>query len=102
MVSWLVDQRLVLAIGGKRLVQLSYKHGSSRVVEPHDYGVHKGVERLLAYQVGGFSSSRQPYGWRMFDIADIDELIVLDRTFAGSRGADQRHRVWDELFARVT
>ena len=102
MVDWLVDQRLKQAITEKRLVELSYKRGPVRALEPHDYGVQKGVERLLAYQVGGFSRSGPPHGWRMLDIADISELVILDRTFAGSRDADQRHRDWDEIFARVT
>jgi len=102
MPDWLVDQRLRQAIAEKRLVALSYKRGPLRTLEPHDYGLQHGVERLLAYQVGGFSRSGPPHGWRMLDLADISEVVVLDRTFAGSRDAEQRHRTWDDLFARVT
>jgi hypothetical protein len=42
------DKELRQAIAGKRLIQLSYK-GKLRVVEPHDYGIYKGVPRLFVY-----------------------------------------------------
>jgi hypothetical protein len=100
---WVVDAELVRAIKEKHLVEFSYKRGPRRIVEPHDYGIQRGVTRLLGYQVGGFSRSGTPHGWRMFEHADLAGLEVLDRTFPGSReDADQRHRIWDQLFARVT
>ena len=102
MPHWSVDAQLVRAIHEKHLVEFASRRGPRRVVEPHDYGIQKGVPRLLAYQVGGFSRSGAPHGWRMFDQADLTDLEILERTFAGSReDADQRHRVWDRLFARV-
>ena len=97
-----MDNRLVLAIKEKRLIELSYKNHLRRVVEPHDYGIQQRIERLLCYQVGGYSSSRKPRGWRMFDYSNIHGLIVLERRFPGSRSdAAQHHRKWDVLFARV-
>jgi predicted DNA-binding transcriptional regulator YafY len=90
-----IDQKLRSAIANKRLVQLRYE-GARRVVEPHDYGVQKGTVRLLAFQL------QTAPGWRLFDIAKIEELAVLDAVFKGSRGAShQTHHVWDVVYARV-
>ena len=36
------------------------------IVEPHDYGVRKGVVKLFAYQVDGESNSDKLPEWRMF------------------------------------
>ena len=44
---------LQAAIKQKRLVELIYKE-KVRILEPHDYGVHKGSAKLLGYQVGRF------------------------------------------------
>jgi predicted DNA-binding transcriptional regulator YafY len=90
-----VDERLRFAITNKRLVKLTYS-GSVRVVEPHDYGVQKGSDRLLGYQL------QTAPGWRLFDVAKIEELAVLDTAFKGSRGAShQQHHRWDTVYARV-
>jgi hypothetical protein len=57
-----VDELLRTAIGRKRLVRLVYKD-KSRIIEPHDYGIHNGSVKLLAFQVGGASRGRLP-NWR--------------------------------------
>ena len=89
------DDELRFAITNKRLVKLTYG-GRARVVEPHDYGVQNGAVRLLAYQL------QTAPGWRLFDVAKIEELAVLDAVFRGSRGAaHQNHHVWDVVYARV-
>ena len=97
-----LDAQLRFAIANKRLLQLLYSD-AVRVSEPHDYGVYKGVLRLLAYQLraaGG--SSQNPRGWRMLDAGKIASCTVLDESFPGSRGdAHRQHYVWDELHARV-
>jgi hypothetical protein len=98
-----VNSHLVLAIHNKRLIEFVYKNGRPRIVEPHDYGIRKRVEELLAYQVSGDSTSGTPSGWRTFTVADMTELRVLDRGFPGSRAdASQHHLTWDVLFARVS
>jgi predicted DNA-binding transcriptional regulator YafY len=97
----MVDERLRFAITNKRLVKLSYSE-SVRVVEPHDYGVQKGVARLLAYQQQSFGPKKSEPGSRLFDLAKIEELAVLEAVFKGSRGAShQNRRVWDVVYARV-
>jgi hypothetical protein len=98
-----MNHDLVRAIVDKRLIELVYKFGRARVVEPHDYGIRHGVECLLAYQISGESRSGAAHGWKQFEVAHVRQLRVLERQFAGSRsGSAQHHRTWDTLFARVT
>jgi hypothetical protein len=90
------------AIVDTRLIEFVYKSGRSRIVEPHDYGIRGGVERLLAYQISGASRSGAPHGWKHFDVDGMTQLRVLDRRFPGSRSdSSQHHGNWDTLFARV-
>jgi hypothetical protein len=97
-----VNSALVIAISGKRLIEFVYKGGRPRIAEPHDYGVRKGVEGLLAYQISGESRSGTPNCWKHFDVEDMRQLRVLDRQFPGSRAdSSQHHGQWDKLFARV-
>ena len=97
-----LDARIRLAIANKRLVEVSY-NGRARVAEPHDYGQQKGLDRLLVYQLSYTSSfGREAVGWRLFDVAKIESLEVLDTPFKGSRRTpDQDHHKWDVLYARV-
>ncbi|HEX6215408.1 MAG TPA: hypothetical protein VFZ38_11340 [Vicinamibacterales bacterium] len=97
-----IEARIRLAIANKRLVEVGYK-GRARVAEPHDYGKQKGMDRLLVYQLRVPSSSgRDAMGWRLFDVAKIESLAVLDTVFKGSRRtSDQVHHQWDVLYARV-
>ena len=97
-----VNADLVRAIASKRLIEIIYKAGRPRTVEPHDYGIQKGVERLLGYQLSGESASGTPHGWKCFVIEEVRDLRVLARTFPGPRAdASQQHRSWEVLFARV-
>jgi hypothetical protein len=98
-----VNDELVRAIVGRYLIEFIYKAGGVRIVEPHDYGIRHDGECLLGFQVSGESRSRAPHGWKQFDVAQIRQLRVLDRQFAGTRAdSAQHHRTWDRLFARVT
>jgi hypothetical protein len=97
-----VHQELVDAIREKRLIEFTYKFGSARVVEPHDYGVRRGEASVLGYQLSGPSRSGVAHGWKHFKVDDMRQLQVLDRHFPGSRADNaQQHRQWDLLFARV-
>ena len=98
-----MNSDLVLAITQKRLIEFVYKAGRTRIAEPHDYGMRRGVEQLLAYQISGASRSGAPHGWKHFDVGGMTQLRVLDQRFPGSRAdSGQHHREWDTLFARVT
>jgi hypothetical protein len=98
----LVNLQLVAAIKEKRLIEFVYKGGRPRIVEPHDYGIRGGVEKILAYQTSGESRSGNPHGWKWFEVENMRQLTVLDRQFAGTRAdSNQNHFEWDTLFARV-
>jgi hypothetical protein len=95
-----VDEMLYSAIGNKRLLRFRYK-ASLRVVEPHDYGIQKGIARLLCWQVGGKSSGRIP-GWRWIDVEGIEACEMLERSFPGRREVQSgEHHQWDKVFIRV-
>ncbi len=96
-----VDQLLRMAIKQRRLIRLLYG-GKERIVEPHDYGIHNGSAKLLAYQVAGASSNRLP-NWRWMEADSISNIQLLDRTFPGGRPSPSgKHHGWDALFIRVT
>jgi hypothetical protein len=95
-----VDELLRAAIDQKRLIGLVYLN-KPRIVEPHDYGIHSGSVKLLAYQVGGASSRPLP-NWRWMEVVSISDLRLLDQTFPGGRPTPSgKHHRWDQLFARV-
>jgi len=87
------------AIQNKRLIRFVYQN-KERIVEPHDYGIQKGIARLLSWQIAGQSSGRLP-GWRWFDVRGMREVEVLDKTFPGNRDVAGSHHRWDQVFIRV-
>jgi predicted DNA-binding transcriptional regulator YafY len=93
------DPMLYGAIEKKRLIRFEYK-GKERVVEPHDYGIQKGIQRLLSWQIGGQSNGRIP-GWRWFDVTEMRDVEVLDKSFAGNREVSGKHHQWEKVFIRV-
>lgn len=94
------DELLRTAIQQKRLIRVVYK-GKPRIVEPHDYGIHKGSAKLLSYQVGGASSGKLP-NWRWMEVDSISDGDLLTRTFRGGRPTRSgKHHQWDEVFIRV-
>ena len=95
-----VNPLLWKAIEQRRLIRLLYKD-RERIVEPHDYGIHKGLAKLLAYQIGGSSSQKLP-NWRWLDADLISGIELLNRTFPGGRPTPSgSHHKWDKLFIRV-
>jgi hypothetical protein len=102
--SHALNDRLRYAIANKHLIEICY-HGSVRVAEPHDYGVHKGIERLLIFQLRDsvHAHNHSATGWRLLDTSQIEECLVLEKNFPGSRGLlHQSHLVWDVVYARVS
>jgi hypothetical protein len=95
-----IDELLRMAIEQKRLIRLIYR-GKPRIVEPHDYGIHKGSIKLLGYQVGGSSSGPLP-NWRWLEVNLISEIALLNQVFPGGRPSPSgKHHQWDQLFVRV-
>jgi hypothetical protein len=98
-----VNPDLVRAIREKRLVELVYKDGPARTVEPHDYGVRRNREFLFVFQISGASRSGSSHGWKWLEVEEIREFRILERRFPGTRAdSAQQHRDWDTLFARVS
>ena len=95
-----IDELLRAAIEQKRLVRFHYKD-KLRIVEPHDYGIHKGSVKLFGYQVGGVSSEPLP-NWRWALVNAISDLDLLNRNFPGRRPtASGKHHQWEQVFLRV-
>jgi predicted DNA-binding transcriptional regulator YafY len=96
------DPLLRLAIADKRLLQFRYD-SNPRVAEPHDYGIQGGSTRLQAYQLRGPArAGKNVVGWRNFQVSRMEDCVVLEQTFPGSRGRfHETHRKWDILYARV-
>ena len=95
-----VNPLIWTAIEQKRLLRFRYKN-RERIVEPHDYGIHKGIIKLFGYQVGGSSSQKLP-NWRWAERDLISNIQMLDRTFPGGRPTKSgKHHTWDKLFIRV-
>ena len=95
--------RIREAIAEKKLIEIWY-NAQSRVVEPHDFGVQGGIERLLGYQLRSSRAAfgKDTVGWRLFDLGKIESITVLDMPFKGSRrDGRQDHHTWDTLYARV-
>jgi predicted DNA-binding transcriptional regulator YafY len=95
-----LDHLVRTAIEETRLLRLRYRN-KDRVVEPHDYGQHNGVIKLLTWQVDGSSSGPLP-NWRWMELDQIFDAQMLDQTFAGGRPTpSSKHHKWDKLFLRV-
>jgi hypothetical protein len=95
-----VNPLIWAAIEQKRLLRFRYRN-RERIVEPHDYGIHKGLVKLFGYQVGGSSSQKLP-NWRWAEQDLISDIRLLDRTFPGGRPTKSgKHHKWDKLFIRV-
>ena len=97
-----LDSQLRFAIANKRLIRFTYE-SAVRVAEPHDYGLRDGAPKLLAYQrQKAGRKDLHVRGWRWLDIAKIQDCIVLEDSFSGTREKeDQQHHHWDVLYARV-
>jgi hypothetical protein len=95
-----LDQLLQTAIEQTRVIRLRYGN-KNRIVEPHDYGVHNGVRKLLTWQIGGSSNSPLP-GWRWMETDLITDAEILAQTFPGGRVTPSgKHHEWEQLFLRV-
>jgi hypothetical protein len=97
-----LDTLIRFAIENRRLIRFTYQ-GAVRVAEPHDYGQRKGETKVLAYQrEKAGRKTDDARGWRWLDTSKLDDLLVLEDTFAGSRQQpNQQHHDWDVLYARV-
>jgi len=93
------NRLLYSAIENRLLFSFRYK-GHERIVEPHDYGTQRGIERLLCWQTGGQSGGPIP-GWRLIDVAEMEDSQVLNQPFSGGKVVPGKHHQWDKIFIRV-
>lgn len=76
-------ERIIEAIRGRYEIKFRY-HGHPRVVYPAAVGLcdSTGAELLSGYQVGGScATGRDIPDWRLFDLREIDDLIVTAHLF---------------------
>lgn len=92
------------AIEGLRLLRLEYGAAAeARFVEPHACGLsHRGAELLFARQTSGPSVSREPIGWKYFQLSRVRALAVTEELFAGPHPGYARDRVrLREIFCQL-
>ena len=79
-------EKISSAINSKQVIKFYYD-GGTRLVEPFCFGVHKSTnnEILRGYQVGGYSKSGEPFGWKIFRISEISGLLITNEHFSGAR-----------------
>jgi hypothetical protein len=77
------------AIHKRRQLRIAYG-GGQRVIEPYVYGASEAHELLRAYQVSGFSLSRER-GWKIFHVEDITEIAMLDEQIGEPRQGYMRN-----------
>jgi hypothetical protein len=55
-------------------------------VEPHCHGISSADSEVLrGYQTGGYSSSGNPVGWRLFEVAKISGFRQSGQIFSSAR-----------------
>ncbi len=90
------------AIGHHLLLQFHYG-GGLRVVELYRHGYSTaGNEVLRGYQVSGYSRSRNPSGWRLFDVGKMGQLRSAPETFFAKRpGYAAKERAMRSIHCQV-
>lgn len=78
-----IDVIICGAIERRRLLSFDYE-GEMRLVQPAVLGLHRTTDRLSlrAFQVGGFSRSGAPAGWRLYTVRKLRDPQVRDEGFA--------------------
>ncbi len=77
------------AIHKRRRLRFSYG-GGERIVEPYVYGASETHGLLRAYQVSGFSPSRER-GWKLFRVEEIGDIALLEETFDSPQSGYMRN-----------
>jgi len=73
------------AIKNREIIQFYYD-GGIRIVEPFCCGVNKkGNLVLRGYQIGGYSSSGNPIGWKLFKVDEMYNVSTTGLKFDGLR-----------------
>jgi len=90
------------AIRTRSLIEFRY-HGLIRLVEPYSHGFSaRGNELLRGAQVGGSSSSGGFGFGKLWSVADIVELRLVDKQFEpGDQKYNSSDRAMSELHCRI-
>lgn len=84
-----MKREIIKAIASQNVIEFYYE-GELRIVEPHCYGITAaGNEGLRAYQIRGYSSSGK-LGWKMYNLAKVEDVNITDDKFDGPRSGYQR------------
>jgi hypothetical protein len=89
------------AIEKMRIIQFRYD-GRVRIVEPFCCGRSTADHSVLrGYQIGGSSSSKS-VSWKLFELAKISQLAILDVVFDGKRrGYNPKDPVMERIYCGV-
>lgn len=80
-----VNKAICDAIRSRAIIQFHYD-GGLRIAEPHSHGISTaGSEVLRGYQTGGYSSSGDPVGWKLYLVASISGLRQTGKVFLANR-----------------
>jgi hypothetical protein len=97
-----VEELIKNAIEQQQLIRFYYD-GGVRVVEPFCYGLSKARHKVLrGYQVGGYSKSGVPVGWRLYKISEMNNIALADERFEIIRpGYNPNDSGMIQIFSRV-
>jgi hypothetical protein len=80
-----MNQIIIEAIKNKQLLEFYYKD-DLRIVESFVYGISTtGKESLRAFQVGGFSSDSESFGWKLFTVDKMENIRLKEEKFNAVR-----------------
>lgn len=80
-----MNVRICNAIRDRKIIRFSYS-GGFRNVEPFCHGISTvGNDVLRGWQIGGYSESGKPQGWKLFRMDAISNLTITDEAFEGRR-----------------
>lgn len=90
------------AILALKPIAFDYK-GHRRYACPHVLGQKKGLEKLLAYQYGGGSSSGLPPGgeWRCAFVSDIRNVEIIDGGWCSGANHSRPQTCVDDIDVQV-
>ncbi len=80
-----MNTRICNGIRDRKVIRFYYG-GGFRTVEPFCHGISTvGNDVLRGWQIGGYSESGEPQGWKLFQVDTISHLTITDEVFEGRR-----------------
>ena len=90
------------ALKQNKRIHLNYG-GHSRTVEVHATGTSKaGKTMIRVWQIGGDSKSKQPVGWKLFNLDGATDLAIADDASEAPRaGYKKGDRAMIDIIAQL-